>query len=61
MTSLLERLRASGCALCEEAAGVIEQLRTDLREQEREFQREAREIAAEARWEAQQADEYGSY
>lgn len=33
----------------------------ELADQEREFQREAREIAAEERWKMQQGDEYGSY
>lgn len=42
----------------------IEQLRRDMREQDREFQREARDIAAEARWQAHaERDDvpYGTY
>jgi F0F1-type ATP synthase membrane subunit b/b' len=52
--SLVERLRASGCALCSEAADVIEQMRRDAHETQMEFQREARDIAAEARWQARE-------
>jgi chromosome segregation ATPase len=42
----------------------IEQLRRDMREQDREFQREARDIAAEVRWQAHaERDDvpYGTY
>jgi hypothetical protein len=41
----------------------IEALQRELHEQEREFQREAREIAAEARWQERQDrdGDYGSY
>lgn len=35
--------------------------RKERAEAEREFQREARDIAAEARWQERQGDEYGSY
>ncbi len=59
---IVQRLRESGCALCAEAADVIEQMRRDAREEQREFQREARDIAAEARWDAlREADERGTY
>jgi hypothetical protein len=46
-----------------ELSKVAAQLRADLREQDREFQREARDIAAEARWEERQSrdGEYGSF
>lgn len=36
-------------------------LKKQLREQEREFRREARDIAAEERWKATQGEDYGSY
>jgi DNA repair exonuclease SbcCD ATPase subunit len=41
----------------------IESLQKELSEREREFQREARDIAVEARWEERQSrdDDYGSY
>lgn len=72
--TLIERLRrpitrvnAEVTLLCEaalEAADTIERLRKELRDQEREFQREARDIASEARWSVQaDADghPYGTY
>ena len=46
------------------AADEIERLRKELRDQEREFQREAREIAAEAAYEERcraSGEPYGSY
>lgn len=60
------RERANGCdaeldVLLRLAADHIEQLQHDMREQEREFQREARDIAAEARWKATQGEDYGRY
>ena len=66
---ILGRLRALSCAdkLTQDeldtvmaAIRTIETLRRDMREQEREFQREARDIAAEARWqERADRDGYG--
>lgn len=73
MNNVIERLRAMSCReglsqddldTVMQAIRTIETLRKDLREQEREFQREAREIAAEARWqERMDADghPYGTY
>jgi hypothetical protein len=43
---------ATAASLMVKAADRISALEKELREQEREFQREARDIAAEARWEA---------
>jgi hypothetical protein len=42
---------------------LVEQQRKDAREAEREFQREARDIAAEASWQERQSHDgdYGSY
>ena len=72
--TLIERLRrpvtrinAEVTLLAEaalQAADEIERLRKEMRDQEREFQREARDIAAEARFSAQaEADgvPYGTY
>lgn len=72
--TLLERLRrpitrvnAEVTLLCEaalEAADTIERLRKELRDQEREFQREARDIAAEARFQERaeaNGEPYGTY
>lgn len=39
----------------------VTRLRREMREAEREFDREARDIAAEERWKATQGEEYGSY
>jgi hypothetical protein len=61
MKTLLDRLEESSCDLCHEAAVRIRNLIQEARETEREFQREARDIAAEARWQASQGDEYGAY
>lgn len=69
--TLLERLRrpitrvnAEVTLLCEaalQAANEIERLRKELRDQEREFQREARAIAAEARMQERLGGDYGGY
>lgn len=51
-------------ALMARAATLIQSLRKELRDNEREYQREAREIAAEARWQAQNEynqEPYGTY
>lgn len=39
----------------------IAKLRAEMIQMEREFQREARDIAAEERWKITQGGEYGSY
>lgn len=61
--TLIERLRvmthADGMSqddrdTLNEAIRRIESLQKELRDQEREFQREARDIAAEARWDERQ-------
>lgn len=39
----------------------LKQAHKDAAEEQREFQREARDIAAEARWTEQHRDEWGSY
>jgi hypothetical protein len=39
----------------------IDQQRRDAIEAEREFGREARDIAAEAAWQARQGEDFGSY
>ena len=71
--SLIEQLRALSCndKLTQSerdtvmaAIRQIESLHKEMRDQEREFQREARDIAAEARWqERNDADghPYGTY
>lgn len=70
--TLIERLRVMTHAeglpqddrdTLNEAIRRIESLQKELRDQEREFQREARDIAAEARWEERQSrdGDYGSY
>jgi hypothetical protein len=72
MADILSRLQELSCAdkLTQDeldtvmtAIRSIEQLRKDMREQEREFSHAAREIAAEARWEERQSldGDYGSY
>lgn len=71
--TLIERLRELSCSVSltqgeletvAQAVARIERLQKELRDQGREFQREAREIAAEARWqERNDADghPYGTY
>lgn len=56
------------CADLREAAdaidylhGQIAQLRQDMREEQREAQREVRDAVAEARWQASQGEDHGSY
>jgi hypothetical protein len=61
--SLSEKLTQGELDTVMAAIRTIETLRRDMREQEREFSREARDIAAEARWEERQSrdGDYGSY
>jgi TATA-binding protein-associated factor Taf7 len=73
VNNILERLRALSCKegmsqdeldTVMQAIRTIESLRKELRDQDREFQREAREIAAEARWQERNerdGDPYGTY
>jgi hypothetical protein len=53
ITQLVAELRAAN-----EQIAALRKARDD---DQREFQREARDIAAEARWAERQGDEYGSY
>lgn len=39
----------------------IAQLQQDMRDEQREAQRDARSAVAEARWQASQGEDYGSY
>lgn len=66
--TLPARLRLLGDPLMLEAAdaidylhGQIAQLRQDMREEQREAQREVRDAVAEARWQAGQGEDCGSY
>jgi hypothetical protein len=71
--TLIERLRELSCSdkltqgeleTVVQALARIEFLQKELRDQEREFQREARDIAAEAAWAVRaerDGDPYGTY
>jgi hypothetical protein len=52
---------AEWVTLCGQLERELKAAYKEMREQERHFDQEARDIAAEERWKARQGDEYGSY
>ena len=59
--TLLSEYAQSAADLLEQQDRVIAQLRKDLRDEQREAQRAARDAVAEDRWARAQGEEYGSY
>ena len=59
--TLLSEYAQSAADLIEQQDRVITQLRKDLRDEQREAQRAARDAVAEDRWARAQGEEYGSY